>query len=654
MNRRSAYITRFLFVLCLLNTYFPGMAEDRHELEKGRYTLKEIMRKYTRREEMVPMRDGTRLFTVIYEPKDKRGKHPILFHRTPYGSTHSPYGDNIIEIDRAAWASYIEHNYIIVFQDIRGKNFSEGVFEDMKPLSAPSHDGSLQTDEATDAYDSIDWLVKNTRRNNGNVGMIGISFPGLYVTYASLCGHPALKAVSPQAPVTDWYKGDDAHHNWAFFLLDMVGFLPFYQYIMTADVQSGKVSKESLRLPEFIRTDAYTDLLKQGALANFTKAFGDSVKMWNNIVAHPDYDDWWEERLITRHITDSELPAVLVVGGLFDAEDCHGAFATYKAYKEQAPSADVFFVEGPWSHGSWPRNQGTFFNDIYFGPQTTTRWYMDNVEYPFFAYYLEGKGDKPASKARVFDSGALCWREYDEGWPAVGLSGATPYYMRLDGSISTEKPAEESAAASYVSDPASPVPYSSKPVNYRTEEYMLEDQRNMSFRPDVLSFQTPVLTEPLRLSGEVEAELFVDISSTDADFVVKIIDVFPDGFSYADSLYLDPQAPVGRALMSGYQMLVRGEIMRGKYRESFREPKPFVPGEVTKVSFTLPDISHTFLPGHRMMFQIQSSWFPLADRNPQTFCDIYTCPDSAFQPCRVSIHLDPNAPSSIKLPVVDN
>lgn len=652
MNGRFSNIILLLLVFCFLSMSFRSNAEDRHELEKGKYTLKEIMKKYTRREEMIPMRDGTRLFTVIYEPKDKREKHPILFHRTPYGSTHSPYGDNIIEIDRAAWVSYIENNYIIVFQDIRGKNFSEGVFEDMKPLSPLSHDGSVQTDEATDAYDSIEWLVKNTKRNNGNVGMIGISFPGLYVTYASLCGHPALKAVSPQAPVTDWYKGDDAHHNGAFFLLDMVGFLPFYQYVMTADVQSGKVSKESLNLPEFIRTDSYTDLLKLGALTNLTKAFGDSVKMWNNIVAHPDYDDWWEERLITNHISDNNLPAVLVVGGLFDAEDCYGAFATYKAYKEKAPSADVFFVEGPWSHGSWPRNQGAFFNDIYFGPETTTQWYMDNVEYPFFAYYLEGKGDKPSKKARVFDSGALRWHEYENGWPAVSLKNATPYYMRYDGSISVEKPEEASASVTYVSDPASPVPYSSKPVNYRTEEYMLEDQRNMSFRPDVISFQTPVLTEPLRLSGEVEADLYVDISATDADFVVKIIDVFPDGFSYADSLYLVPQAPSNRALMSGYQMLVRGEIMRGKYRESFRSPIPFKPGEVTKVSFTLPDVSHTFMPGHRLMFQIQSSWFPLADRNPQTFCDIYTCPDSAFQPCRISIHVESNAASCVKLPVI--
>lgn len=657
-----------LAVLLSLATAFCANAEDRGSLEKGRYSLEEIMEKYTRRDVMVPMRDGVRLFTVIYEPKNRSEKHPILFHRTPYGSTHTPYGDNIIEIDRAAWASYIEHDYIIVFQDIRGKNFSEGVFEDLKPLSAKNataakkgkaakkssavKNGTVATDESTDAYDSIEWLIHNTEGNNGNVGMLGISFPGLYVTCASLCGHPALKAVSPQAPVTDWFRGDDAHHNGALFLLDMAGFLPFYQYVMTSGVQSGTVAKESLHLPEFIHSDVYMDFLKMGALRNFTAAFGDSLKMWNSIVEHPDCDDWWEERLVTKRITDTRLPAVLVVGGLYDAEDCYGAFATYKAYKNQAPSAEVYFVEGPWSHGSWPRNQGPFFNDIYFGPETTTEWYMDNVEYPFFAYYLEGKGSKPAHKARVFDSGSLEWYAYDGGWPAVSLGETTPFYLHADGGISTSKPEEESSVVRYISDPASPVPFSPKPVNCRPDEYMLDDQRNISARPDVLSFQTEVLSEPVRVAGEVEVELMVDISTTDADFVLKIIDVFPDGFRYADSLYQDPQAPAVKALMSGYQMLVRGDIMRGKYRESFRTPRPFVPGETTKVSFTIPDVSHTFLPGHRIMFQIQSSWFPLADRNPQKFCNIYTCSDEDFQTCDVGIHMEADAASLVRMPVV--
>lgn len=642
---------RFLAVLLLFATTFPAIAGDRPNLEKGRHTLKEIMRNYTRREVMIPMRDGVKLFTVIYEPNNHSEKHPILFHRTPYGATHTPYGDNIVEIDRAAWTPYIEHDYIIVFQDIRGKNFSEGTFEDLKPLSAKNDTSG--TDEATDAYDSIEWLIHNTEGNNGNVGMLGISFPGLYVTYASLCGHPALKAVSPQAPVTDWFKGDDAHHNGALFLLDMARFLPFYQYVMTSDVQRGTTPKESLlHLPEFVRSDVYTDFLKLGALSNLTTAFGDSVRMWNSILEHPDYDDWWEDRLITKRINDMRLPAVLVVGGLYDAEDCHGAFATYKAYKNQAPSADVFFIEGPWSHGAWPRNQGSFFNDIYFGPETTTRWYMDNVEYPFFAYYLEGKGSKPGYKARVFDSGSLEWNDFGEGWPAISLDEATPFYLHADGSISTSRPSEESAVIRYVSDPASPVPFSAKPVNHRTNEYMLEDQRVFSSRTDVLAFQTEILSEPIKLAGEVEVELQVDISSTDADFVLKIIDVFPEGFCYADSLYLESQAPVERALMSGYQMLVRGDIMRGKYRDSFRAPRPFVPGETTKVSFTMPDISHTFLPGHRMMFQIQSSWFPLADRNPHKFCNIYTCSDEDFQICEIGIHMESKAASLVRLPVV--
>lgn len=642
----------FLAAAITMAASIGAMAGDRHDLEKGRYSLEQIMERYTCRQEMVPMRDGVKLFTVIYEPKSTAEKHPILFHRTPYGSVHTPYGDNIIEIDRAAWASYIEHNYIIVFQDIRGKNYSEGTFEDLKPLQKGNPAHNKKTDEASDTYDSIEWLLKNTANNNGNVGMLGISFPGFYVTCSSLCGHPALKAVSPQAPVTDWFRGDDAHHNGAFFLLDMAGFLPFYQYIMNGDIQRNK-AVDKLNLPDFGHGDVYSDYLRMGALNNFTKAFGDSVKFWTAMMDHPDYDDWWEERLVTNRINDKKkLPAVLVIGGLFDAEDCYGAFATYKAYKEQAPSTDVYFVEGPWNHGAWPRNQGPFFHDIYFGPETTTAWYMDNVEYPFFAYYLEGKGSKPQSKARLFDTGSLTWHEYKDGWPMVSRDETVPYYIHRDGSVSTEKPEETSAVRSYVSDPSSPVPYSARPVDYRTTEYLLEDQRNFSYRPDVLSFQTDMISDPLRLAGEIEVELYVDISSTDADFVVKIIDVFPEGFKYADSLYRDPQAPATRALMSGYQMLVRADIMRGKYRDSFREPKPFVPGETTKVVFTMPDISHTFMPGHRMMIQIQSSWFPLADRNPQKFCNIYTCSDSDFQPCDIGIHMEEGAPSCVKLPVI--
>jgi putative hydrolase, CocE/NonD family len=638
----------FLFLMAALAVY----AGDRHDLEKGKFSLEEILNRYTCREEMIPMRDGVRLFTVIYEPKDCSEKHPILFHRTPYGSRHTPFGDNIIEIDRAAWASYIEHDYIIAFQDVRGKNYSEGSSEVLKPVSSGKPSKKKAVDETTDAYDSIEWLVRNARNNNGNVGMLGISFPGYFVTNAALCGHPALKAVSPQAPVTDWFRGDDAHHNGALFLLDMIGFLPFYQYVMTSDVQSGKVPGEELGLPSFGGRDTYSDCLEMGAVGNFTKALGGKVEMWNQICAHPDLDDWWEKRLVINNITDRNIPAVLVVGGLFDAEDCYGAFATYKAFRSKAPSADVYLVEGPWCHGAWPRNQGTFFGDIYFGPETTTEWYMNNVEYPFFAYYLEGKGSKPEHEARMFDSGSLKWYEYDGGWPLVGESSLVPFYLHADGSVSAEKPTEGSAVKKYVSDPASPVPYFSTMTDYRTAEYMIDDQRFASCRPDVVSFQTAVLREPLRLAGEVEVDLHVDLSSTDADFVVKIVDVFPDGYSYADSLFLDPQAPSQRALMAGYQMLVRGDVMRGKYRNSFRKPEPFVPGKTTRVSFSIPDVSHTFLPGHRMMIQVQSSWFPLVDRNPQKFCNIYTCLDSDFQPCTIGIHMEAGAASCVRLPLV--
>lgn len=611
---------------------------------------------YDKREVMITMRDGVKLFTSIYEPKDKSVKHPIIMNRTCYSV--APYGKgSFMGLERPAWKEFTRNGYIFVFQDVRGKNMSEGEFVEVRPFvegkKRPKYnkkgevivDSKAVIDESSDTYDTAEWLVKNTA-SNGNIGVFGISYPGFYSTMSALSGHPAIKAVSPQAPVTDWFKGDDAHHNGAFFLADMFSFQYWFEYQNQAAFTNpgfeGKkpvLGKDPSRI---VHSDMYNDYLKIGAVKNFTALFGDSVTGWTDVVSHPDLDEWWEKRNVLNHCKNVK-PAVMVVGGLFDAEDCYGAFATYKQIKKDSPKTDLYLVEGPWSHGGWGRGAVPFFGDVYLGEEQCSDYYLKNIEYPFFAYYLEGKGERP-HKARVYDSGSLKWHNYDEGWPIK--TEKKPFYLTEDGLLGqnvfkTMRPVE------YVSDPSHPVPFQGEAQARRTTTYMLDDQRFAATRPDVAVFDSETLTDTLQLSGEVEVELEIALTSTDADFIVKIIDVFPDDFAYPDSLYRkNHQTP---HLMSGYQMLVRGEVMRGKYRNSFANPEPFTPGEKTKVRFSMPDIAHTFLPGHRLMIQVQSTWFPLVDRNPQKFCNIYTCDDTDFQTTTVTIY--PN--SRIWLPVVE-
>ena len=624
-----------------------------------------VKENYNKREVMIQMRDGVKLFTCIYEPKNMSLKSPILLNRTCYGVT--PYGaDKFMRLHSPTWSEYVRNGYILVFQDVRGKNKSEGVFEDLRPFIVDKMKKS-DLDEASDTYDTAEWLLKNTN-TNGNIGVFGISYPGFYSTMAALSAHPAIKAVSPQAPVTEWFRGDDAHYNGALFYYDMFSFGYWFEYLNVADYYEGKISGEKAVNPaDIVRNDGYTDFLSMGSIPNFTRILGDSCTMWNNIVAHPDLDEWWERRNVSYYCQNIK-PAVMVVGGLFDAENCYGAFITYKAMKRQSPDAEIYLVEGPWSHGSWSRGGKIYMGDIYFGDSVSVGYYIKNIEYPFFAYYLEGKGEKPSAEVRVFHTGENAWKEYLNGWPAVDK--LTPFYLNSKGTISAE-PEYASVPTKYVSDPSRPVPFMEGQLKSRPIEYMLADQRFASTRPDVAVFTTPVLESPLSLAGEIVAELEVSIDATDADFVVKLIDVFPDGYEYPDSV--KRKMPRTNVPMGGYQMLVRGEVMRGKYRNSlaidsvafntteskkikkhnfsFIPPQPFVPNEPTKVKFRLTDVAHTFMPGHRMMIQIQSTWVPLVDRNPQTFCNIYECADDDYRPCTVTIHHSEEHPSRIWLPV---
>ena len=585
---------------------------------------------YTKKEVTIPMRDGVKLFTSIYQPNDQSEKHPILIMRTPFSC--APYGKAYRAYWRSFMIKYCKEGYVLVMQDIRGKWMSEGKFEVVRPFN-PDKKTNKDIDEASDAYDTIDWLVKNIANNNGNVGVTGISMLGFFATEAALSGHPALKAVSPQAPVTDRFFGDDDHHNGVLFLMDAFdfhvgnGFSQPHPHPTTAPAKTYNIHGQ----------DNYAWYLNMGALPNFTKVTGDTLEFWDNMMKHPNLDAWWRAR-DTRSAIKNVKPAMMVVGGLFDAEDCYGTWNTYQALVKQSPATTSKLVIGPWYHRQWASNDGTHLGNIQFG-DNTAEWYQNNIEIPWFNYYLKGKGSLDSiSKATVFFSGENKWRKFTK-WPADDMK-PTPIYLEKDGKLSFVPVNKKITFDTYVSDPAKPVPYA-EPVHFdRTREYMTDDQRFAARRTDVLVFETDSLTNDITLGGPLVADLMVSLSNTDADFVVKLIDVLP---------VETPKNPVTKYPMGGYQMLVRADIMRGRYRNSFSKPEAFVPGKPTEVKYTMPDVAHTFKKGHRIMIQIQSSWFPLADRNPQQFVDIYHAKDSDFVKETINIYHDQ---SKIILPVL--
>lgn len=595
-----------------------------------------IRENYTKKEVYITMRDGVKLFTAIYAPKDQKEKYPILLQRTPYSC--SPYGeDKWHQLWNYYFKYYLREGYIIVRQDVRGRYMSEGEFVDVRPFN-PNKKGN-EFDEASDTYDAIDWLVKNIPNANGNVGVSGISYPGFYSTMAALSGHPALKAVSPQAPVTDWFIGDDFHHNGAFFQMDAFAFYSSFgrpRPLPTPEHKSGFSFK----------TDDSYEFYKDKTLPELTQLMGDSIKFWKDLMSHPTYDTFWKARNV-RNFTENvpASTATLVVGGLFDAEDCFGAWRTYEAIEKKAKN-DNKIVMGPWFHGQWAGANGTSLGNVQFN-SNTSHWYQNNIEIPFFNYHLKGKGSIDHLKeASIFFTGENTWKSF-ETWPPANAK-QTPIYFQQSGKLDWTKPAGGKTFTEYVSDPTKPVPYTEDVHLGRTINYMTDDQRFASRRPDVLVFETDVLKEDLTVAGTVIADLLTSISSTDADFVVKVIDVFPDTFAYKMN------SPETKYPMGGYQMLVRGEIMRGKFRKDFAQPIAFKPGKIENVRFELPDIAHTFKAGHKLMIQVQSSWFPLSDRNPQKFMNIYEASDNDFQKATIRIHHDKLNASSIILPVLSD
>lgn len=569
---------------------------------------------YDKAEYRIAMRDSVHLHTSVYTPKAP-GRAPILVFRTPYGT--GPYGADKFPdgLEKGYLRSYVDRGYIIVQQDVRGRNRSEGEFMHVRPV------GFGDVDESTDSYDTVDWLVKHIPGNNGRVGFAGCSYPGFYALMGALSGHPAVKAVSPQAPVTDWYMGDDVHHNGILMLSDAVRFLN------SMNTPPGHTPTDRMPRRELtFSPDERTFFLEHPTRADLTKLLAPNA-FWEEMSGHPDYDEWWRAR-DTRRACYNIRPAMLVVGGTYDAEDCYGAWNLYRAVVRQSSPTPVHLVVGPWSHGAW-RGNGRRLGDFDFGEQASGSYYMEHFEAPFFDCYLWARDtvDRLPPVA-VFTSGDDRWHTFDR-WTPVEARRLT-LYLAAGGRLTTEKPTAKNSSTSYLSDPADPVPYVAASGLRRPKEYMVADQRFLAGRPDVLTFVSDPLPEDMTLVGPVEAALEAVLSTTDADFVVKLIDCFPD----------EGEKP-------GMQMLVRGDAVRGRYRDGFTRPKAFVPGKPETVPFRTTDIAHTFRAGHRILVQVQSSWFPLMERSPQQFMDLWSCTAADFVPCRVTLFHQRDRASSV-------
>ena len=585
---------------------------------------------YDKFEYNIPMRDGIHLFTVVYVPKDKSQPYPFLMQRTPYSVR--PYGEGEFKRSLGPSKYLMEDGFIFVYQDVRGRWMSEGTYDNMRPHvpgNNPNDTSTEHIDESSDTYDTIAWLLENIEGHNGKVGQWGISYPGHYTASALPEAHPALVASSPQAPISDFFF-DDFHHMGA-YLQSYVNAQPLFGY------QSGGPTTESWYADKWDairegrdRNDSYKYYMSLGPLKNITEKYYPDDFFWNQIVSHPNYDEFWQARSILPHLEGIDH-AVMTVGGWFDAEDLFGPLNIYKKVEADNPAAKNTIVMGPWSHGDWARERGTQqVNHIYFGDSLST-FYQREIEYNFFTHYLKGDGEMALPEAYMFDTGSKKWEQFSE-WPTNEYAPVTLSFAEK-GELLVNEVGNATVEFSYISDPEKPVPFRSEitPVTFTPRAFMTDDQRHASRRPDVLTFSTDVLDEATTFAGEIDVNLKVSISTTDADFIVKLIDVYPDG-------YTEEHAPQ-HVNMSGYQQLVRSEVFRGRFRNSFAEPEPFTPGEITEVNFPLQDVLHTFKPGHKIMIQVQSTWFPYIDRNPQKYVpNIYEAEEADFIKSEITVY----------------
>jgi hypothetical protein len=632
-----------LVAVCLLAG--AGLGMQARAQAPGASQEEFIKTHYAKFEYRIPMRDGVKLFVSVYTPQvgafKDAGPYPFLMTRTPYSC--APYGEDKMPARLGVSQELLESGYIFVCGDARGRYESEGVFQEMSP-HIDDKKSNKDVDESTDTYDTVEFLLKHVENNNGKVGITGISYPGFYTSASIIDSHPAIKAASPQAPMTNLFFNDDGYHGGAFMLAANHGFYVNFK------PQKNPTMPERTRTPyDFATPDGYKYYLQAGPTENLDKGFDGSNFLFHDQVTHTTYDEYWKKRDLSLHMKNIHA-AVMTVGGWFDAEDLSGPFKTFHAIDEFNPGAVNTLVVGPWTHGGWSIWDGDKLGDVNFGSKTGV-FFRAQIQFPFFEYYLKGRNGGPLPKAYVFETGSNVWKKYD-AWPPK--SAATKMlYFHAGGKLSFDAPTEKAGVDEYVSDPAHPVPF----VNYTTDtvpqRYMDDDQRFASRRPDVLVYETEPLTEDVTIAGPVRPKLKVASSGTDSDFVVKLIDVYPEDFpnppSDAVGKRILGMAPI---LMGGYEQLVRGEPMRAKFRDSWEKPTALTPGKMVSVNAEMPDVNHTFRAGHRIMVQVQSSWFPLVDRNPQTFVDIPFAKPEQFVKATESVYRSADAASGVEVLVV--
>lgn len=608
---------------------------------------------YTKYEYRIPMRDGVHLFTAVYVPKDASQRYPFLVSRTPYSAgvrvdEELRYGVDFYPRRLGPSADFEQSGYIFVNQDVRGRYMSEGKWQEMTP-----HQNSARAkgegNESEDMYDTVEWLLKNVPNNNGKVGILGISYPGFYTSASIIDSHPAIKAASPQAPVTDLYLNDDSYHGGAFMLAANFDF-----YAAFVSAPNPTPLPRTWSNFDYGTPDGYQFFLKHLTLSNITNTMTANQRaLLMPTIDNWTYNDFWKARAIAPHLKNIKA-AVLTVGGWYDAEDLQGPLTTYHAIKRHNPGIYNGLVMGPWSHGGWRGHDGQQLGSVSFGAKTS-EYYRKNIEFPFFEQHLKGAPGNKLAPVYAFETGSNIWRQY-AAWPPQQAQ-LRSLYLGPNGTLSWQQPAADAAPAAgydeYVADPRKPVPYTAYPVIGVPQEYMVGDQRFASTRPDVLTYQSAPLEEDLTVAGPISPKLFVSTTGTDADWVVKLIDVYPPDYpgSAKDEAehndVVKPGIPMG-----GYQQLVRGDPLRGKFRHGFEKPEPFTPGKVEAVNFSMADIHHTFRRGHRIMVQIQSSWFPLVDLNPQIFTDIPKAKPEDFQKATQRIYRAPSQYSRIEFPVM--
>jgi uncharacterized protein len=585
------------------------------------------IRLYQEKSYMIPMRDGVKLFTVVLTPINATKPVPFIIHRSPYGTDFSLAVDSTVRSRKLG--KLAQEEYIFVSQDIRGKFKSEGIFEMCRPLYHLTD--KTKTDESTDAWDTIDWLVKNIKNNNGKAGITGVSYLGYMALYASVDPHPALKASSPQASPVDMFLGDDFHHNGAFRLS--------YGFEYSYYVENEKETSSSYPFPQY---DLYNWYLKLGPLRNVNeKYYKEKIPSWNDFIKHPNYDIYWKQQSGLTCIHKPQIP-IMHVGGYFDQEDMNGPQIMYSQLEKRDSTNLNFIVLGPWNHGQWESSKAESIGKINF-ESNTAAWFQD-LEKKWFDYWLKGIGDGKFAEANCFQTGSNQWKTYST-WPPRNAE-VKRLYANADLSTSYTKPVSSKGSVSYISDPAKPVPYRIQPIEVtygpgsRWSEWHLEDQRFVSSRPDVVSFVSDSLTADMTLTGKVTAHLFASTTGTDADFVVKLIDVYPD---------------INRKdiPMSGYELPVAMEVFRGRFRKSFENPEPLIPNKPEEFVIDLHHINHSFLKGHHLMIQIQSTWFPVIDRNPQKYVpNIFEANESDFIKATQTIYCNGQYATYIELPVL--